>query len=322
MSNHYTLGEIAKHIDAEVYGDPNLVITGLGSLTNASAGQLTFIDAQDLAEKIASATASAYIVKTRPEIAANLLVLANTRLGFAKAAELFDTKASYLTGIHPSAVIDPSAKLADSVVVGPNVTIGQECVIGANSIIKANAVICAKTTMGTDCIIHQGAIIGSDGFGNAQADGKWYKIPQIGGVQIANHVEIGANTTIDCGTIGDTIIEEGVRIDNLVHIAHNVHIGAHTAIAAHAAIAGSVTVGRHCMLGGKSGIANHLTLCDGVMLTGTAFVTNSIKKPGVYSSGTGLMENNLWRRAVVRLRGLDALAKVVRKLEKKCLKEQ
>lgn len=314
----YSLAEIAQHINAELVGDAGYNVTGVAAFATATNKHICFEDNPKQHNKLKESNAAAFIVANQqdcPEYT-NLLVVNNPRLAFAKALELFDQKQQRRSGIHPSAVIAPTSTLADSVVLGANVTIGHDCNIGANTIIKANAVIADNVTIGKDCIIHEGAVIGSDGFGNANEKGQWYKIPQIGGVIIKDNVEVGANSTIDCGTLGNTIISNGVRIDNLVQIGHNVEIGEHTAIASQTGIAGSTKIGAYCMFAGQVGVAGHLTICDKVVFTGKSAVTNSVKKPGVYSSNTGLMENNAWRKMVVRLRGLDAMARIVKKLEK------
>lgn len=320
----YTLAEIAEHIGAELKGDASKKISGIAPLTSANDQQLTFLytSSAKSAEQLAESHAGAVIVPSA-DLATNVLdqlVVKDPRLAFAKAAQLFDHKKALHTGVHPSAVIAESSQIAPSVVIGANVSIGHYCTIGENTIIKANATIADYVTIGKNCIIHEGAVIGSDGFGNANEQGKWVKIPQLGCVQIHDDVEIGANSTVDCGAMGDTIIHNGVRIDNLVQIAHNVEIGAHTAIAAQAGVAGSTKIGQYCLIAGQAAVNGHVEVTDKVVITGQGMITNSIKKPGVYSSGTGFMANTLWRKMVVRLRGLDDLARIVKKLEKIVMK--
>jgi UDP-3-O-[3-hydroxymyristoyl] glucosamine N-acyltransferase len=171
--------------------------------------------------------------------------------------------------------------------------------------------------VGLRTIVHSGAVIGSDGFGNAQHDGNWVKIAQLGGVTIGDDVEIGSNTSIDCGALEDTVIGNGVKIDNLVQIAHNVHIGDHTAVAGCVGIAGSTVVGKHCIIGGGTGVAGHIEIADKVAMTGMTMVTKSITQPGLYSSGTGVEPNAKWRKTAVRLRNLDDLFKRLKNIEKK-----
>lgn len=315
----YSIAQIAEQINADIIGDAEFKISSVSSLHQPSSDALVFIEADKAYEKFDSNQVGGIIApkSITKKSSVNYLLVDNPRLAFAQAAELFDVKTQCRqAGIHISAVVEASSVIAASAIISPNVTIGHHCIIGENTWIKANAVIGDNVEIGANCIIHEGAVIGSDGFGNANEKGQWYKIPQLGGVKIADKVEIGANSTIDCGALDDTIIEEGVRIDNLVQIAHNVHIGAHTAIASQAGVAGSAKIGKHCILAGQVGITGHITICDGAIFTGKAVVTRSIDKPGVYSSNTGLLENSKWHKMVVRLRKLDDLAKIVKKLEK------
>ena len=171
-------------------------------------------------------------------------------------------------------------------------------------------------TLGDRCIVHPGAVIGADGFGNAMSPEGWVKVPQLGGVVIGNDVEIGANTTIDCGALDDTVIEDGVRLDNLCMIAHNVHIGAHTAMAAMTGIAGSASIGKRCMFAGQSGTVGHITVCDDVILSGQGMITKDITEPGVYASSFPAIPARDWNRTVARVRRLDTVNDRIRKLEK------
>ena len=187
--------------------------------------------------------------------------------------------------------------------------------IGEGSELKARAVICDQVTIGKHCIIHPGAVIGSDGFGNAKDGDKWHKVPQLGGVTLGDRVEVGANTTIDCGAIEDTVIEDGVRLDNLIQIAHNVRIGQNTAIAACSGVAGSTKIGKNCMIGGNVGINGHIEIADQVMITGMTMVTSSLLEPGLYSSGIPVAKNREWRKNAVRFKQLDEMARRLKKLE-------
>jgi len=330
------LVEIAQHVQATLQGDAELQISAIAALSSALAGELSFIVEPKYLANLKTTKASA-VIMTR-ELSAhwvgNALLVDDPYLAYAKAAELFKKPTGITSGIHDSVSIgancqiDPSASIAANVVLGDRVTLGKNVSIGANTVVgndcslaancelKANVTLCDSVTLGKACIVHNGAVLGCDGFGNANDHGRWYKIPQLGGVRIGNDVEIGANSTIDCGALGDTIIEDGVRIDNLVQIAHNVSIGAHTAIAACCGISGSTKIGRHCMLAGQVGIAGHLEICDKVILTGKAMVTRSITKPGIYSSGTGIMDNTAWRKSIVHFRNLDKLVKKIKQLQK------
>ncbi len=194
--------------------------------------------------------------------------------------------------------------------------IGAGSTIGADSRVSANVVICHGVTIGERVNIAPGAVIGSDGFGLANEDGKWINVPQLGSVRIGDDVDIGANTTIDRGALEDTVLEEGVRLDNQIQVAHNVHIGAHTAIAGCVGISGSARIGKHCMIGGGAGIVGHLEIADNVVITGMTMVTRSISRPGVYSSGVPAQDNDSWNRNYARLRQLDKLARKVQKLER------
>ncbi len=267
---------------------------------------------------------------------------------FARAATLFAKKASELTagantfkGIHPSAIVDASAQIAPDACIGPYAVIEAHSVIGARARIGAHAyigqgvhieqevqlyprvTIYAGCTIGARTIIHAGAVIGADGFGFApdfqevagEKRGEWVKIPQVGAVKIGVQVEVGANTTIDRGAMADTVIEEDVKIDNLVQIAHNCHIGAHTVIAACTGIAGSTVIGRHCMLGGAVGIAGHLTLGDHVVVTAKSGVSKSLLKPGMYTSAFPAVEHTAWQRSAAVVRNLDRLRTHIKQLE-------
>lgn len=238
-------------------------------------------------------------------------------------------------GIHPTAVIDPTASVADTACIGPHVVVAAQARIEDNVVIGAGSVIGARCRIGRDTRIHprvtlahdvvvgqrchllSGAVIGSDGFGFANERGVWHRIAQLGRVVLGDDVEVGANTTIDRGALDDTVIGNGVKLDNLIQIAHNVHIGDHSAMAAKVGIAGSTRIGRHCVFGGASGVAGHLDIADHVHLTGMTLVTGDIREPGVYSSGTGTDTNRQWRKNAVRFRQLDALARRLKELEKK-----
>lgn len=254
---------------------------------------------------------------------------------YAKVFKLFSRQSGTKQGIHSTAVIGSHCKIPSSVmiaanvVIGDNVTLGEgvvihpncvianDCVIGINTELKANVTFYEGIIVGDECLFHSGCVVGSDGFGNANDNGVWHKIPHLGTVVIGNDVEVGANTTIDRGALKNTVIEDNVRIDNLVQIAHNVHIGAHTALAACVGVAGSATIGKYCMIGGGACINGHISVCDKAVVIGMGMVTNSITEPGVYGSGTGLLPRRVWQRSVARFRQLDTLAKRIKQLEDK-----
>lgn len=331
----YTLGELAERLGCQLRGDAALVVTGIGSLESACAGQISFLANRKFRALLEATAASAVIV--HPEFAEVVgkpcLVTEQPYLAFARATHLFNTAPQPAAGIHPAASVSPLADVAasasigpfcvveegvvigDGVVLGAGCYIGAHCRIGAGSRLYANVSVYHAVLIGERAIIHSGAVIGGDGFGFAPNGQRWEKIAQIGGVRIGDDVEIGANTTIDRGALDDTVIEDGVKIDNLVMIAHNCRIGRNSAIAGCVGMAGSSIVGEHCTLGGGVGLSGHLTLADNVHLTGMTLVTGSIDKPGSYSSGTGTMESGDWRKSAVRFAQLDRLHRRVTALE-------
>jgi UDP-3-O-[3-hydroxymyristoyl] glucosamine N-acyltransferase len=263
------------------------------------------------------------------------IVCSNPYAYFARVSALLNPVAPVELGVHPGATVAGSAVLGARVsiganaVVGEGVCLGDGVTIGANSYIGDGAVVGNDTRIfpsvtiyhdcriGAQCIIHAGVVIGADGFGIAPENGVWVKVPQVGRVIVGDNVEIGANTTIDRGAIDDTIIEEGVKLDNLIQIAHNVHVGAHTAIAACTGIAGSTRIGRRCRIGGAVGIAGHLSIADDVEISATTLVTKSINEAGTYSGGYPFEANRMWRRNAAQIRHLDELVKAVRQMEKR-----
>lgn len=262
-------------------------------------------------------------------------MVANPYAAFARVATLLGPRRLRRSGIHPSVVtgdncridetawIGPHCVLEDGVVIGAGTQLAAGCFVGGGSrigsggVIHPNVVICPGVAIGDRVMLHPGVVIGSDGFGFAGDEGEWLKVPQLGDVRIGNDVEIGANTTIDRGTLDSTVIEDGVKLDNQIQVAHNVHIGAHTVIAGCTGISGSVRIGRHCMIGGGAGLVGHIEIADDVTVTGMTLVTQSIGRPGVYSSGLPAQESTAWYRNTVRLRQLDSLARRLQALEEK-----
>jgi UDP-3-O-[3-hydroxymyristoyl] glucosamine N-acyltransferase len=206
--------------------------------------------------------------------------------------------------------------IGDNAYVGPGTVIGPDCVVGDDCRLIANVTLVRKVKLGLRDILHPGVVIGADGFGNAMTPEGWIKVPQLGGVRIGDDVEIGANTTVDCGAIEDTVIEDGVRIDNLCMIAHNVHVGAHTAIAAMSGVSGSTTIGKRCLFAGQTGVVGHITICDDVVVSGKAVVSKDITEPGVYAASFTAEPAREWSRKVARFRRLGQLIERVNKLEK------
>lgn len=331
----WTLSELAEMLGAELRGDPAYRICGVHTLTVAGPDQLGFLANPRYVGELEHTRAGAVLLRPADagSYGGNALLLANPYLAYARVARLFDQTPRPAAGIHATAVVSVTARVDASASIGPHAVIADEVVVGPGTVIEAGAVIQARSQVGRDCRIranavvyhdcvlgdrvnlHSGAIIGSDGFGFANDAGRWEKIAQIGRVVIHDDVDIGANTTIDRGALEDTIIHQGVIIDNQVHIAHNVVIGAFTAIAGCVGIAGSTRIGAYCVLAGGVGVAGHLEICDKVQFTGMTMVTKSITAPGSYSSGTGMESTVNWRKTAVRLRGLDDMAKRLRELE-------
>ncbi|MDF3031486.1 MAG: lpxD [Moraxellaceae bacterium] len=330
-----TLADIATRLGAELRGDGARVIRGLHTLAAAGPEHLSFLS--NPLYKSALRTTRAGAVILRPEDATDFdgdaLLMASPYVGYAQLAALFDRTPRLPAGIHASAVIGEGAVVDPAAAIGPRAVIGEGVEIGAGTIVEAGAVVQARTKIGRDCRIranavvyhdcvignrvniHSGAIIGGDGFGFANDRGRWRKIAQIGRVVIHDDVDIGANTTVDRGALDDTVIHEGVIIDNLVQVAHNVVIGAHTAIAGCCGISGSTRIGAHCVLAGGVGLVGHIEIADRVTITGMTMVTKSITEPGSYSSGTAFEPSDKWKKTAVRVRQLDDMARRLRQLE-------
>jgi UDP-3-O-[3-hydroxymyristoyl] glucosamine N-acyltransferase len=328
-----TLGEIAAKLNAELRGSPDIVIEKIANLETASEGEISFLSDPKYKSSLEQTKASAVIIKEEhyEHCRTAALILKDPYVGFAYVAQMLDTTPKPADGIEPSAVISSSAKVGAGVSVGANavieegVVLDDGAVIGANCFVGKNARIGARTKLwanvsvyhnvkiGSDCLIQSGTVIGSDGFGYANQQGKWVKIPQLGSVTIGDSVEIGANTCIDRGAIDDTVIESNVIIDNLCQIAHNVHIGFGTAMAGATVVAGSVTIGKFCIIGGRSVFNGHIKICDGTTIAGATSVMRTITKPGVYSSGVPEMENSKWRKVMACLPMIDEIYKTARK---------
>lgn len=339
MSRDYSLGEIATHLAAQLRGDPETRITGLNSLKNAGAGQISFLSNPKYASQLSICNAEAVMLTAEQaeSYSGDCLILANPYLAYAKLSSWFDPAPQQICGIHPSAVVHPSALVKDDVYLGPNVVVeagallASGCRVEANSFIGARAVlgqhchISANVTLYHDIVIgdrvrvHSGTVIGADGFGFApDGDGGYQKIHQIGSVEIGDNVEIGACTTIDRGALENTIIGNGVIIDNHVQIAHNVVIGDNSALAAYSGLAGSATLGANCTLAGSACVVGHISICDNVILTARTLATKNIIKPGVYSSAvTSALPNLEWRKNAARMSQLDSMARRLKELEKK-----
>lgn len=337
MKHKYTLQELAKFLSAEFIGDANCIITGIGSLDKSVSGQISFLKDAHYCQYLATTKASAVIIKQEhiKQNTGNFIIVDDPYLSYAKISMFFDDAPIVYPGVHATAIVGEDCKIGSGVSIGPHCVIGQRVNIGKNVQIApgciisddvvidektklyANVVLYHKVKIGKNCILHSGTVIGSDGFGNANEKGKWHKIYQLGSVIIGNDVEIGANTTIDRGAIENTIIEDGVKLDNQIQIGHNVHIGAHTAIAGCVGIAGSTSIGSYCMIGGGVGITGHIEITDGVIISGKSAVGNSITKPGMYASSIPAMPYRIWGRVLVRLAQLEDIVRRLNILEKK-----
>lgn len=333
----HSLSQLAERFKLELKGNPNHLVDGVGTLRAATNSQVSFLANPAYRGELAGSSAGVVIVKAEDieNCPGNCLIAADPYLAYARIAVLFAPSTKQEAGIHPSASIHPSAQLGEDVAIGPNVVIEADCEIGAACSIGPGTVIGRGSKLGAGCqlyanvtlyhqtqlgmrvIVHSGAVLGADGFGIAFAQDHWKKVPQLGRVIIGDDCEIGACTTIDRGAIGDTVLEEDVRIDNLVQIAHNVYIGAHTAMAARAGIAGSTRIGRYCLLGGGCGIQGHIEIADRVTIAARSTAYYSITEAG--STWTSLIPAQPiteWQRNLSRLRKLDQLARKVLKLER------
>lgn len=336
-SKGLTAAEIARHLSATVFGDAHRRVDQVASLASAGPSALAFFGGSRRGNdpKLSQAGIILCAADQRDLMPpdATVICVDHPQIAFIEMVDLLRPSRPTYQGIDSSAHIDPTARLASSVIVGPHCVIGPECQlaegvvlgpgcilgrgvhIGQDSALIARVTILDDCMIGERCVFQPGAVIGSDGFGLAHHEGRWRRVPQLGRVVIGNDVDIGANTTVDRGALDDTIISDGVKLDNLIQIAHNVEIGEHSAIAGCAGLAGSSIVGKHCTLGGGVGLAGHLSLADGVHVTGMSMVTRSIHKAGVYSAGTPLDTNERWLKNAARFKQLDRIAHRLHALE-------
>lgn len=330
------LRDLQQRFGGEILGEVSTPLTAVASLENAGATTISFLANPKYRRALDLTHAAAVIVDARARDATTKprIVTDNPYAYFAKVAQLFAPTVRYAPGIHASAVVHPSATIAASasiaefvsigagVAIGEGVRVGAGCVIGDNvsigagSVLVARVTLYAKTQIGLRALIHAGVVLGADGFGFAEEHHQWLKIPQTGRVVIGDDVEIGANTTIDRGAIDETVIGNGVKLDNQIQIGHNCVIGDHTIIAGCTGIAGSTIIGKRVKVGGAVSITGHLSICDDVSLTANAFVTKSITVPGMYSAGFPLMAHKDWLKNATQLRHLDELAAKISKLNK------
>lgn len=333
----YTLNELANAINATVKGDGACEIHNIASIAHAQPGEISFLADRKYQKYLTKTKASALLLdkKLAKNCTINALIMSDPKLGFIKLLALLRPQVISKPGIHPTAVIGEDCQIDSTVHIGAYSVIEDKVVIGPRTIVGAGTVIGRVSQLGSDCclysrvtlyhhtivgdrsILHSGVVVGADGFGlTKDKQRRWVKIPQVGGVVIGNDVEIGANTTIDRGALEDTVIGNGVKLDDLIMIGHNVRIGDHTAIAGCAGVAGSTTIGRHCMIGGGAGLNGHIDICDNVFITGMGMIQKSITTPGVYSSGTGMQPSREWHKSVIRFWQLDELAKRLKRLER------
>ena len=328
------LGEIVARFGGELIGDGDRTIVQVASLEQARPDEISFLSHPKYRAKLGATRAGAVILSRQAAAAcpSACIVSEQPYLYFARVSRWLNPGRNPAPGIHPTAtvasrlpasvsvgagaVIGEACAIGENVVIGPGCVIGEGAAIGANSLFHAKVSVYPGCVIGRRAIVHAGAVIGADGFGFApEADGSWFKIPQIGGVVIGDDVEIGANTTIDRGALDDTVIEDGVKLDNQIQVGHNVHIGAHSALAGCVGIAGSARIGRRCTVGGGSVILGHIAIADGVNISAGTLVAKSITKAGNYTGTVPFLEHADWLKNFARLRHLDAMADKIRALE-------
>jgi len=335
MRVSYSLREIATQLGGEVLGDDSVVVSRMASLAGARAGDLSFLANSKYRSLLASSRASAVVVGREDAAETDLprIVTDNAYAYFARVSTLLNPQDVVEPGVHASATVHPSVDLPASACIAAHVHVGRGCAIGENVVIGAGCVIAEQVTIGAgtrldanvtvysgceigeDCILSSGVVVGADGFGYAEDAGRWVKIPQVGRVVIGNAVEIGANTTIDRGALDDTIIEEGVKLDNLIQIGHNCRIGAHTVIAGCVGVAGSARIGRHCKIGGAAMILGHLEIADGVTISPGSMITRSLVKTDTYTALMPFQTHANWLKTAAHIRHLDDMAARIAHLE-------
>ena len=317
------LGDIVAALGGELHGDPTLAIEGLAPLESAQGAHLSFLSNPKYRQQLADSRAGCVIVAPSVRDAAlargACIVTDDPYLYFARATQLWRRQRARPAGpaIHPSAVVDPEAVVEPGARVGPHCVVERGARIGADTVLKARVFVGEDCVVGARCILHAGVVIGADGFGFAPNQGAWEKIEQLGAVRIGDDVEIGANTCIDRGALADTVIEDGVKLDNLIQVGHNCRIGRHTLISGCTGIAGSATIGAHCMIGGAAMILGHLTIADGVQVSAGSFVARSIHKPGLYTGIFPIDDNANWEKNAATLKQLHTLRERIKALEKK-----
>ena len=336
MGKQYSLSEITKVLGGSVVGDDTTLISSVASLANAKTGDISFVNDAKYQKTLDSCKASAYVLREEDEALTTLprIIVDNPYAYFAKLSAFLNPIVSTTLGIAPSAVVDISANIPAScsiaplAVIGANVVLGENVVIGSACVVENDVTIADNTRLephvtikhhceiGKNCHIFSGAVIGSDGFGYAEEAGVWLKIPQVGRVIIHANVDIGANTTVDRGALDNTVIEEGVKLDNLIQIGHNCIIGAHTVIAGCVGIAGSAKVGKHCKIGGAAMILGHLEIADYVTVSPGSMITRSLLVADTYTALMPFQTHKAWLNTAAKIRHLDVLSDKIKQLEK------
>lgn len=316
------LGQIVDALGGSLEGaSADTQIQRIAPLETAGEGDLAFLNNPRYQSQLAASRAACVIVAPAMRAAAlargACIVTDDPYAYFARVTQLWVRAQGQapVPGIHASAVVDAQAQVHPTATIGPLCVVERGAVIGAHTVLKSRVTVGERCRVGARCLVHPGVVIGADGFGFARQQGEWIKIEQLGAVRIGDDVEIGANTCIDRGALEDTVIEDGVKLDNLIQIAHNVRIGEHTIMAGCAGVAGSARIGARCMIGGQAGISGHLSIADDVVVSAWTLVAKSITKPGVYTGNLPLQTHGDWVKNFSHLRHLDALARRVRQLE-------
>ena len=329
------LGSLAATFGCELIGDPDTDISWVATLSNAGPGAISFLANSAYRGQLAETDASAVVLRPADadDCRTNALLADEPYAVFARIAAQLYPQPALVPGVHPSAVVHETARvhdgaqidalayvgpdcvIGDGAHVGPGSVIGRACTLGPETTLSANVSLIEDVIMGARCLVHAGTVIGADGFGHAPSRSGYVKVPQVGGVRIGDDVEIGSNTSIDRGAIDDTVIENGVRLDNQIQIGHNCRVGEHSVLAAQVGLSGTVSIGKRCMVAGKVGFVGHISVCDDVVITGAAVVTKSITEPGVYSGSFAAEKDKDWKRRVARFRRLESLGQRLTSVE-------
>lgn len=333
----FSLSDLSARFELDLRGDGSHAIRGVGTLSSAGPSQIAFLANRAYRKDLPSTEAGAVILaeEDATDCPTHALIAKDPYLAFARVAALFDPRPAGEPGIHPSAVVHERATLGKNISIAPNAVVGADCSLGDGCTIGPGTVLEANCTLGDGCrlyanvslgygvtlgrrvIVHPGAVIGADGFGIAFAGDHWEKVPQLGSVVIGDDCEIGANTCIDRGAVENTVLEEDVRLDNLVQIAHNVHVGAHSAFAGGSGVAGSARIGRYCMIAGHAGVNGHIEVADRTTVAAESTVYRPVTEPGTtWSAQMPAKPIRQWQKNYARLQQLDELARTVKRLEK------